>query len=505
MTCWRKTLLAFMAAGMLLSGCGTNPDAAHLYQLEKLFQHAEREASLTGIGPAGPEMSERVRLAGLYGEVVDYYLQAIGEFQTTATTVEKSSAMNLAVQSSMRMAALLGTTDQSDRAIDIYRGIPANFPELPAYHSIASFELARLYVRLRQWDSTLAIYHRLMYSYRPPADTVSGYDVDWLKLPLEIAEMNRLLERQDVAAQWLDTALIFYDRLALEYPPGTINMIAKTYASNTYRLKDDNVAAIRVLRTLIDSAGVVLPQAQVEIGNIFLEQLKNPDSAEAVFKTLVAQHSDSPAATIAQTKIAAILIEKGKNEEARELLRPLKQAYEKKGQTVAGIQLLMGRTYEQDGAWDRALNEYSWLVENFPELQQSLDVYLHIISRMIEIGNTTVAEQWQRNAVRHFDQVISANPNTELAALAQKNLARSWVLMKNWEQAAQAYQTLIDKYPPAPSRLQIYIELAAVYSERLGDREMGAVVLERLLQDYPNFQRRDEVQQRIDHLRSTKS
>jgi len=492
-------------AGLLFIGCGSNPDAAYLYQLEKLFRQAEREVSLATIDPAGLDASERVRIAELYGEVVKYYQDSAGKFRGRVATEEANQAMNLAIQSDLRMAALLGGTTQADRAIAIYQSVPRNYPEMPGYHFIASFELARLYVRLRQWDSTLTIYHRLMYSHRPPADTVSGYDLDWMKLPLEIAEMNRLLEKSDVARAWLDTAMVFYRQLALEYPRGTVNTIAKTYASNTLRLKGDNTEAIKVLRTITDSTGAVLPQAQVEIGDIFVEQLHQPDSAESVFKDLVAQQPDSPAATIAQTKIAAILIEKGKCQEARELLRPLKQAYEKKGQTVAGIQLLMGRTYEKEGAWDRALNEYSWLVENFPDLEQSLDVYIHVIARMVEMGNTSVAEQWQRQAVRHYDRVIAANPKTELAALAQKNLARSWVLLSRWDQAAESYQTLLDTYPPTADRLQIYIELSAVYSERLGDREMGAVILERLLNDYPKFQRREEIQQRINSLRSGNS
>lgn len=498
-------ILSLTAAAVFLAGCGTNQEAAHLYQMEKLYYQAEREVSLVSIGPGGPETADRTRIAELYGEVVDYYQGVREEFQGDTLSEDEAMAGDLAIQSSLRMAALLAPTDQAARAIKIYRDIPRDFPRLPAYHSIAAFELGLLYGRQQMWDSSFAVYHRLMYSYRPVADTVLGYDLNWLKIPLEISEMYRLLGRQENAGDWLDSALVFYGRLIDEYPTGTVNAIAKTYAANTHQLQGDFHAAIAVLRTIIDSTGLILPQAKVEIGNIFLERLGQPDSAEAVYKELVVRRPDSPGATIAQTKIAAILIEQGKYQEARDLLRPLKQAYEKRGQLIAGIQLLMGRTYEEEGAWDRALNEYSWLVENFPELKQSLDVYIHVIARMVEMGNSTVARQWQNNAQQHFDKIIAENPNTELAAAAQKNLARSHVLLQQWEPAAVAYQTLLDIYPAVPAHLDIYLELSIVYADRLNDDERGASILERMLADFPTFKRRDEIQQRIDYLRSGRS
>ena len=499
------SIRSLTVAAMFLAGCGTNPDAAHLYQMEKLFYQAEREASLVGIGPGGPEASDRIRIAELYAEVVNYYQNVKEELQGGTTSEELNSVLNLVVQSSMRMATLLGRTDQSARAIEIYRHIPHDFPQMRGYHSAAAFELGRIYSQQRLWDSSFAIYHRLMYSHHPTADTITGYDLDWLKIPLEVAEMCRLLERPERADNWLDTAMVFYERIINEYPAGTVNVIAKTHAANTYTIKKDYRAAIEILRTITDSAGSILPQAQVEIGNIFIERLGLPDSAEAVLKDLVAWQPDSPAATIAQTKIAALMIERGNYQEARDLLRPLKLAYEKKGQLVASIQLLLGRTYEEEGAWDRALNEYSWLVENFPELKQSLDVYLHVIGRMVEMENSSVARQWQKKAQRHFEAIIAENPNTDLAATAQKNLARSWVLLHQWEQAAQAFQTLLDAYPPIMELLGIYIELSTVYADQLGDGERGAMVLERMLMDFPNLKRKKEIQERINFLRSRES
>jgi len=243
----------------------------------------------------------------------------------------------------------------------------------------------------------------------------------------------------------------------------------------------------------------------VEIGNLFYEEFQMADSALIVFKDLVVERPDSRPATMAQTKIAGIYIDQGNFQEARELLRPLKEAYEKKGQLVAGIMLLIGRSYEGEGAWDRALNEYSWLTENFPNLPQSMEIMLHVMSRMVQQDNMSVARQWQRNSKTSLERTITENPDTELAAIAQTTLARSFTIMKKWPEAAEAYLELIETYPPLPSRLRAYLELSSVYAEELDQPAEGAAVLEKLLNDFPGFRRSAEIQERIDHLKSMTS
>ena len=501
----RPDFWGLLAALLLLAGCGANPDATHLYQLEKLFYQAEREVRSAGIDPAGLDNTQRQRLAELYGKTAEYYRAVRGSFRGGSSSPTVRSAETIAIQSSLRMAALLSTTTDSDRALRIYQSIPTDYPAVPAYHAIARFELGRLFERRRQWDSAWAVYHELLYTYRPPPDTVSGYDMDWLRIPLHIAEVYDQLDLRPLAAAWLDSGLVFYRRVRDEYPAGTVNAIAKTNLATIHRVKGELRAAIDVLRTITDSTGKVIPEAQVEIGDLFYEGLKMPDSALGVFMAIVSRQPDSPAATIAQTKIAAIYIDQKKFPQARDILRPLKEAYEKKGKIVAGILLLLGRSYEEEGAWDRALNEYSWLVENFPTLKQSMDVMLHIIERMAAQNNLPVARQWQKTAREQFEKQIAQNPNTEPAATAQTYLARSCLLAQDWEGAAKEYQTLIDTYPPALARPQAYLELSSVYADKLGNAARGIAVLEKLLSDFPDFRPKDEVTRRIEFLKTRSS
>ncbi len=505
-------------------GCGGNPSAAYLYQLEKLYYQAERGASLLSIESSQIQESELLRLAGLYDAVILYYQEYKDKFSTTPGSVEATAAdtlftevpppdelsvryvaATLAIRSSLRKAALLAGTDKFAEAIETYRSIPTVYPGMVDYHSVAAFELASSYTRSGQWEEALEVYHTLMYEHQAPADTISRYDVRWLELPLQIVRSYRLRNDTTAARAWLDSALIFYDRVIAEYQTGTAATLARTHAASTHRLLGEYDEAIDRYRSIVDSAGRTIPQAQLEIGNILYENLNRPDSALNVFKRLVVQRPNTEPATVAQTKIAAILIERGQYEEARDLLRPLKAAYEKRGQLVAGILLLIGRTYEAEGAWDRALNEYSWLIENFPDMRQSLDIYLHVISSMVQEDNMRIAEQWQRKAVDHFSEVIERNPETELAAAAQKNLARSWLILSEWKRAAEAYHDLIETYPGAPNVVESYLELSAIYADRLDRPEQGIEVLQALLERFPSLSFRDDIEARIDALRARMS
>jgi len=438
----------------------------------------------------------------MYGQVASYYQSIKSEFRGADSSAEVQSALAIALQSSLRMAALLGASGESARAIAIYENLAQDYPRAPDVHDVAQFELARLYERYRQLDSSFAIYHELMYSHRPTSDTLTGYDMDWLRIPLHIAEVYANLELADLSGQWLDTAETFYPRIQTELGEGTACTMARMYLATAYRLQGDFREAITAYRTTVDTLGRVMPQALVEIGNLFYEEFKMPDSALKVFKDLVAERPDSRPATMAQTKIAAIYIDQGKSQEARELLRPLKEAYEKKGQLVAGIMLLIGRSYEVEGAWDRALNEYSWLTENFPELPQSMDIMLHVMSQMVQQDNMSVARQWHRSSKTSLEKTITENPGTELAAMAQTTLARTFAIMKEWPEAADAYRKLIEMYPPSPTRLRAYLELSSVYAEELDQPAEAAAVLEKLLGDFPTFRRRAEIQERIDFLKS---
>jgi len=500
--CWLWAALTIL---LFSAGCGTNPDATHLYKLEKLYYEAERAGSSAAIAAEAIGESERIRVAELYGEVAAYYQSIKSEFRGDQSSPEIQSATVIALQSSLRMAALLGVAGQPERAVAIYENLPGDYPQAPAFHNVARFELARLYERSRRLDSAFAIYHDLLYTHRPNSDTLTGYDMDWLRIPLHIAEIYGNLEMVDLSGEWLDTAETFYVRIQEELGEGTVSTMSRMYLATAYRLRGKFREAIAAYRTTVDTLGRIMPQAQVEIGNLFYEEFRMADSALVVFKDLVAERPDSRPATIAQTKIAGIYIDQGKFQEARELLRPLKEAYEKKGQLVAGIMLLIGRSYEVEGAWDRALNEYSWLTENFPNLPQSMEIMLHVMSKMVQRDNMSVARQWHRNSKTSLERTVTENPGTELAAIAQTTLARSFAIMKKWPEAAEAYRELIDTYPPLPSRLRAYLELSSVYAEELDQPAEGAAVLEKLLNDFPGFRRSAEIQERIDHLKSLTS
>ncbi len=513
-------LTACCATGFI--GCGANPSAAYLYQLEKLYYQAERAASLANINASQLQEAQLINLAQLYDATIIYYQQYKDEFTTQPGSAEtppndtliftevpppdelsvRYIAATIAVRSSLRKAAFLAVTDQFAQAIETYRSIPKLFPAMVEYHPIASFELAALHTRRGQWEAAVDVYHSLMYDYQAPTDTISRYDMRWLEIPLQVVRGYRMRNDTTAAYAWLDSALTFYNRIVDEYRLGAASTLAKTHAASTHRLAGSYREAIERYRSIVDSAGRIIPQAQVEIGDIFFENLNQPDSALTVFKELVAQRPDTEPATVAQTKIAAILIDRGQYQEARDLLRPLKAAYERRGQLVAGIQLLIGRTYEAEGAWDRALNEYSWLAENFPDLPQTQDVYLHVIANMAREGNMGIAGQWQQDAVDHYTDVIERNPQTEIAAIAQRNLARSWLIIEEWQKAAEAYQVLIETYPGAPSIVESYLELSAVYSDRLNEPQRGIEVLQTLLKQFPSLSYREDIEARIEALRA---
>lgn len=479
---WRPVLLAALVF-VMAPGCSENPAIRMRYEAEKRFEVAQRALDRLRINPnlTAPQMQAEVQEQ--FEGAISYSLQALEDLDRRQYPVEYRELVHIAFMGTSRLAEMLYTTGQLGGAIVALDRLLQQ-PDLQPEQALATrISLGRSLQAAARWDSALAVYNTAIETYYPPLDRKGEVLYALFNLPAHIFRITNIIGDTVSASYELERAVSYYRDLADDYGGTPLGPAARINLAGLYRATGQWQRAITELEAMSDPASENYESVRIQLGDIYLEHLDQPDRAEAIYRELLAEadpEADTMLYPMLRFKMASLALVRGKYDEAREILNDLKQNFRRWYGTFPPAQFAMARSFELDNNWGRAEVEFNYLIENYRGADQAMAAFLYVAERLKEMGREGEAERWYEDAREYYQEVAAMGEGTVLEAKAMAYRAEMASSQGNWEEAAEIMTAMFEKFPRTEPGRRAVAKAAQIYREELDRPAVADSLIEAL-------------------------
>lgn len=345
----------------------------------------------------------------------------------------------------------------------------------------SNLNLGRALQSNHQWDSAKVVFENLIDYRYPPVDTAGEVIFDIFNLPLRIYRVSNLTT-PDVAEQDLAKAEKYYNQLIEEYPNTNIEIACHSNLGSLYEGREEWYQAIKQLRELDRLGGDDNIAAKMRIADIYGSRLNETKKAIALYDTLLTMtdRTDSLEYPLLVFKRALMTINQKKYTEALRTLQRLKDDYPFFYAQSPVVQLALAQTFENDGNWDRALSEYTLLIDKYPLTDEAMSAHLHIAEHYQDSKQKALADEWYRRSEKYFDDAIARNAGTVVEAKAMIFKADMFVRQNKLQPAADLLVELFRKFPESDQGRRAMIQAIGIYRDDLKDQNVADSLVEDL-------------------------
>lgn len=188
----------------------------------------------------------------------------------------------------------------------------------------------------------------------------------------------------------------------------------------------------------------------------------------------------------AEMTIGSIYYGRGQYDQAQAAFAEVWRKYGQFRELAANAQFLKGQALERQDQWDEAVQAYEELFTNQPWTMQAMRARFYIAEAWERHGDHAASQKAYERAIKSYRDAVQAAPTPELASQMYSYIATAHERLEQWDQAAQTYQTIAERYPGTSKAPVALFALGALYKSRLNDRARGLEIFRTLAEQYPN-------------------
>ena len=462
-----------------LIACADNQAIRLRYEVEQFYYEAGRILRDVGSKPDSARQDDMSRAAELYGRAFTLSVAALDSVDAKKHPVERRELQYLAFQSASRQSQLYSYARQYDTCVTILGGLVSRVPLDRAQAMTARFNLGQALQMAGRWDSALTTYDSVLAQNDPPLDDSGRVVVNLMNLRLHLYRVVRTVGDSLAAARQYRLAERYYSALIENYPAASpTHRAARENLARLYDAAGEWEQAITQLSLLAQPRSADYQRLLITMADILNSRGRLLDSAQALYQKVLTGVSqvDTVLAPELQFKLAQLLMQQGRYDEAREILIDLKRQYPNYYDTTPAAQEAISRSFELQNNWGRAEIEYKFLMEKYRGTEPALEAYLHLAEHYELEKRTTEAERWYGEAEEAFQQLATRGQGTEQEALALSYQAQLLQRRSHWLEAVEVLKAAFDKFPDSEIGDRSALQAAAICRERL-DRPAEADTL----------------------------
>ncbi len=230
-------------------------------------------------------------------------------------------------------------------------------------------------------------------------------------------------------------------------------------------------------------------KVQKQASNIF----KNPHATppkelERVIKLLsglAQKYPNTQLAISAEFTIAKLYIIKEEYDQSRKQLKKLGSKYNKSKDLIAESLFLAGNSYEIQGKWAAALEQYRRIMNEYPETVRGIDIPVYIAQHYKIKYEPEKMYAAYNEAVGYYKSIAARHPDSPLAYNLNLLAARCSTEIKDWQAAIDTFKTMLVSYKGKVNLDAIMLNIAGIYFYQLNNKDAAKKILGQLLNEYP--------------------
>ena len=500
-----KTITLFptllLACAILLVSCSGYQPEAKRYQVEKAFLDAEKAVTNYGVKPELRSAEDYLNLVSGYQKVYSLFETLFPnlESKTSLSTTEREAAF-LAGKALVVAANLLVTGGQPDSAVVILNQVIATKYFSPQHQSEALLILGRTSERQGNWVDAEAAYARLLELFYPPVVDKMFPAMDVMTLPRAIVEHYQSVGDSATAMQKADWAISYYQKIVSGYPHSPLTMAATRLLAEAYNFKGDFRKSVSLLETVKDSTGNLVDAAKGMIADLYFGRLDRKDEATQMYQDLVLRAVDSNVIASSLMKLATIEFKNKRYDTGREYLRKLTETFPRSQLLQIEAQRMLAQSFEEQGEYDRAKQEYLNLINGYPNTQPSLESMMYLPDFFKKIGQPVLAEQWVSKTEEKLKELAKSSSDKRLMLMAYSYLASFYSHHQMYDQAITQYRELRTQFPKSGQAADALLRVGMIYQFSKKDKVRALEAYKEYLKQYPASVVRKTIEQEIRKL-----
>jgi TolA-binding protein len=168
---------------------------------------------------------------------------------------------------------------------------------------------------------------------------------------------------------------------------------------------------------------------------------KDTASAQAAYRRLIQEHSDSKLAPAARTELAELLSDDKKYDEAAQLLEQVVSDKSADPKVLAAAEYRLGWCYEKLNKPDKAAAVYASYTQKGGGTDEMK------ASALLHAGLSFASDQKYDKAEQALSEMLAKYPNQKDAAVAMLRLGEVQAEQQKYDASARTYSQFLDRYP----------------------------------------------------------
>jgi len=413
-----------------------------------------------------------------------------------------SEIRQIVQQSWLQIAELLLLQEDFDNAIEIYHEIISKSPEDKELRATAQYSIGTCYEKLNQFENAIEAYQKVVHNYEPVLSDTLLPNINILQTPIYIARLYRRQDKQYLAVQQYELARAYYENVIQKWQNTPIALVAENQIAMTYGDQGRWQKATEILNQIIYkySDNSELFNIMYALGNIYRVQLNDSYNAISIYQRILNKFPKRMELGKVFLAWGEILLAQQNYHDARSKYQTVLKRYSHDKTSSIQAQLGIARAYEFENNWQKALNEYQWIVDNYPTSLQAVDIPLYIADYYRKHQLEKLAFDAYEDAIRKYLQSVELYQNTVLAVVAQDYLATCYIRLEDWQNATEALQLLTTMSLPIPKKINTFMLLANIYEQKLTNEQKAIDTYTELLHQFPDIPAVNDVRVRIKKL-----
>lgn len=478
------------ALGVLLCACGEDQTLVQQLALEKKYFSAQKLLEKIYINPNIADAEDFKLAVAQFREVVD------GASALPATEILDGIMRGCL----MRIAQLELMRDNVDGTIAAYEEIVRRYPNNEEITIPARLTLGILHERALQYGDAINAYSVVLpsLSSRIAAQEPEMYLV---AIPFHFARMHKHSAQAAQREQAYRQARECYQTMVAKFPNSKVGAAAVSYLAALLADQNEWQALDGLLNQEIarHAQSSELPHFIYTRALALHERLGQTAAAWKMLADLVAKHPEHEIAPQARFEMARMLFAQNQNEAARQTLKQVIAASKTNPNLAARAHEEIAMSYEREGQWNFALNEYRWLAKQYEIFPSALKSHLRIAEYYMQRNEAALAAKAFSEAVAFYQGLITKYPRSMLAALAQEHIANCFMAQQRWDEAAAAAAGVENILDNTVGKVSTSLLLGNIY-ESSGQTQRAVKVYNEFMQQYPQHPLLDVLKERVRRL-----
>ena len=454
---------------ILLSGCSGDKGKNVVYNAEKLYHQAEKLRQKAGIKPGLDNAEIYRQLKTEYFKTTDYCWKNVESLPVETFPDERKNLQSIGFMATNRLTQIYSTENKYDSVIFVISQL-LHFTDLEGIELLtARFNLARAYQSKGDLTDAVNIYHSLLDTFYPPVTEKNEIIAMVLNLPLQIIRIYQTIDNDSLANIESLGAEKYYQCLKTDWPNSAIEKAAIGNLARLYYDQERWDDAIDQLNRLTDSTGQVDIEAAMMTAGIFINGKKQYDRAIGIFDDLLGRVTDTTLIPVIMLRKGIALFEKKNYQGCRQIMSDISDKYAYFYRQNPTPQKYVAMSFEKLGDWNRAENEYKWLMDNYSVTEPAFDAYLTVADHYKEVNNKELSESWYKRAEDFYSMMANRYSGSAVEASAISYLAELARKREKWDSAAKYLEELYNRYPSTDHGRRALINAASIYREKFND------------------------------------